>query len=85
MTETFEAIFDGHVFRPIGKHSLTPNKRYTLIVEQKEVEPKTRDAFDVLADLAGTVDGPEDWAVHHDRYLYGETNPPRHSENDSDK
>ena len=85
MTETVEAIFDGHVFRPIGTPSLTANKRYTLIIKHKDDEPETRNAFDVLSDLTGTVEGPEDWAVHHDQYLYGENHPPLHPENDSDK
>lgn len=31
------------------------------------------DAFDVLERLTGSVDGPDDWALNHDRYLYGES------------
>ncbi|MEH2204609.1 MAG: hypothetical protein V7K53_11090 [Nostoc sp.] len=29
------------------------------------------DVWDVLEDLTGTVDAPEDWASQHDHYLYG--------------
>jgi hypothetical protein len=27
--------------------------------------------WDVLEDLAGTIDAPDDWASQHDHYLYG--------------
>jgi uncharacterized protein YrzB (UPF0473 family) len=28
-------------------------------------------AWDVLEEMTGTIPAPEDWAVEHDRYLYG--------------
>ncbi len=69
MEEIIEVFFDGHVFKPIGKVDLLPNRQYRLHIEknQKHFE----DAFDVLERLTGTVEGPEDWALNHDHYLYG--------------
>jgi len=32
---------------------------------------KEPDAWDALNELTGTVEGPEDWSVAHDHYLYG--------------
>lgn len=32
---------------------------------------QTEDAWDLLEGLAGTVEGPEDWAAEHNHYLYG--------------
>lgn len=35
----------------------------------QETEPK--DAWDTLEELIGSVEGPKDWSVEHDHYLYG--------------
>jgi hypothetical protein len=63
-------IFDGNVLRPEGPIDLKPNTRYVLAVEQ-EVGLESTTAWEVLDGLTGTVEGPEDWAVEHDHYLYG--------------
>jgi tetratricopeptide (TPR) repeat protein len=34
-------------------------------------------AWDILFNLAGTIEGPEDWSSEHDHYIYG---TPKHSE-----
>jgi|GEM_PF-4321867 len=31
----------------------------------------TRDPWDVIEGLIGTIDGPSDWSDQHDHYLYG--------------
>ena len=36
----------------------------------------TGDAWDIIDSLTGTVEGPEDWSVEHDHYIYG--TPKRH-------
>lgn len=71
MTKTLTAVFDGKVFRPDFPVDLEPNTRYTLKVEQDIQKPKTQSAWDILEELTGTVEGPEDWSEEHDHYLYG--------------
>ena len=71
MTKTLEAVFDGEVFRPEGRIDLIPNRQYILIVREKDQEPNSLNAWDVLDKLTGTVEAPEDWALEHDHYLYG--------------
>ncbi len=70
MEETIEVFFDGRVFRPTGKVNLIPNMQYVLQIKRKKTS--SDDAVDILEKLAGTVEAPEDWALNHDRYLYGE-------------
>lgn len=77
-TKTITAIFDGEVLRPEDPVDLKPNTRYLLTVEQEVQEARTQNAWDVLKECAGTVEGPEDWAAEHDHYLYGV--PKRHRE-----
>lgn len=38
---------------------------------EKHKKKSTEDAWDLLEGLAGTVEGPEDWATEHHHYLYG--------------
>lgn len=74
--EQLTAIFDGSVLRPEQPIDLEPNKRYliAIIAEDKQ----SGDAWDVLENLAGTIEAPEDWSSEHNHYLYG-TNK-QHSE-----
>lgn len=66
------AFFDGQIFKPIGKINLIPNRQYVLLIKQKDKEYPALNALDILDKLTGTVEAPEDWAVNHDHYLYGE-------------
>ena len=50
-----------------GKLSITLDREKTRI---------PGDAWDVLESLIGTYDGPTDWSIEHDHYLYG---TPKHS------
>jgi len=68
----FTAFFDGHIFKPTGEISLTPNRQYVLLIKQKNKESSALNALEVLDKLTGTIEAPEDWAVNHDHYLYGE-------------
>lgn len=66
------AFFDGHVFKPEESLDLAPNVRYQIVV--REIGPGatgTETAWDVLDQMAGTVDGPADWSAEHNHYLYG--------------
>jgi len=71
MAKTFTAVFDGQVFHPEGPVDFKPNARYMLTVEQEVPESGAQSAWDTLGELAGTIEGPEDWAAEHDHYLYG--------------
>ncbi len=67
------AFFDGHIFKPTGEICLIPNRQYVLLIKQKDEVSQSLNALDVLDKLTGTVEAPEDWAVNHDHYLYGES------------
>jgi len=71
MTRTLTAVFDGEVLRPDGTLDLKPNARYRVTVEDEVEISEEQSAWDVLEQLAGTVDAPADWAAEHDHYLYG--------------
>lgn len=70
MGTTLTAIFDGNVLRPEGHVDLKPNTRYRVTVEQEPRLSEEGEAWDILEELTGTFDGPQDWAVEHDYYLY---------------
>ena len=71
MNEVFEPVFDGEVFHPDGKIDLIPNKHYILIVHEKPQNTDSPNAWDILEDLTGLIEAPEDWSLEHDHYLYG--------------
>ncbi len=71
MTRTLTAVFDGEVLRPEGTVDLKPNVRYRVTVEDEIEISEGQSAWDVLEQLAGTVEAPADWAAEHDHYLYG--------------
>ncbi len=41
---------------------------------------ESKDAWDILETLTGSVDAPPDWAEQHDHYLYG--TPKQHHSTD---
>jgi len=70
VTQTATAIFDGNVLRPDAPLDLELNTRYVLTIRPAASDVEG-DAWDVLDQLAGTVDAPSNWASEHDHYLYG--------------
>jgi predicted DNA-binding antitoxin AbrB/MazE fold protein len=73
MSKTIEAIFDGKVLRPKDALTLEPNTRVRITIEP--VEPITKGAVSFLdTALSLKLDGPNDWAVNIDTYLYGGEN-----------
>ena len=62
MPQTLTAVFDGKVLRPEGSIDLKPNVRYLVTVEQEVPAAEGPSAWDLLEQLTGTVEGPEDWA-----------------------
>lgn len=68
MARTLHVTFDGKVLRPEEPVDLKLNTRYVVTIEHEE---EKSDFLDTLVKLAGTAEGPEDWSVEHDHYLYG--------------
>jgi predicted DNA-binding antitoxin AbrB/MazE fold protein len=69
MSKTIEAIFDGKVLRPKDALTLEPNTRVRITIEP--VEPTTKGAVSFLdTAISLKLDGPPDWAVNIDNYLY---------------
>jgi hypothetical protein len=67
MILTFDAVFDGQVFRPLQPITLPPNTRVQIAVTAEETKPVS--FLDVAEAL--DFDGPPDWSVQLDKYLYG--------------
>jgi hypothetical protein len=65
------------VLLPEGEIDLEPNRRYRISI-LAEAPPEAKSAWDVLDEMAGSVEGPEDWSAELDHYLYG--TPKRHHE-----
>ncbi len=73
MNKTIEAVFDGKVLRPKDALTLEPNTRVRIIIEP--VEPTTKGGVSFLdTALSLKLDGPNDWALNIDTYLYGGKN-----------
>jgi len=71
MEKTLTVVFDGAVFRPAEPVDLVPNTSCVIkILSQTSPRGTAEDAWDVLDQMTGTVDGPEDWSAEHDHYLY---------------
>jgi len=47
--------------RPVGRRRARPARG------RSDTDP----AWDEIAKLAGTIEGPEDWAAEHDHYIHG--------------
>ena len=67
MMITIDAVFDGRVFLPIQPIRLPPNTRVQISVTSDEQPPAS--FLDVAEALA--LDGPADWSLQLDEYLYG--------------
>lgn len=76
--QTIVVVYDGQVLRPEEPLDLEVNARYSVTIEPATQAEGEGDLFDLLDQLAGTLDMPEDWATEHDHYLYG--TPKRGSE-----
>lgn len=70
MSKTLHVLFDGKVLRPKEPVDLKPNTHYIVTIEREEPSGE-QTLWDVLSNLIGTVEGPEDWSQEHDHYLYG--------------
>jgi len=70
MPKSLHVTFDGKVFRPEEPVDLEPNTRYIVTIEREETSGE-QNVWDVLNNLIGAVEGPEDLSQEHDHYLYG--------------
>ncbi|MCD6334323.1 MAG: hypothetical protein J7M27_03210 [Candidatus Latescibacteria bacterium] len=70
MSQALHVIFDGKVLHPEAPVDLELNTPYLVTIEREETSGEQA-LWDVLGNLSGTVEGPEDWSQEHDHYLYG--------------
>jgi len=80
MNELLLVTFDESVLTLDKPLKLERNKRYLITIVPEEVAP-VLNAWDLLENLTGTVEAPEDWSAEHDHYLYG--TPKRQTMNES--
>lgn len=71
MTQRINAIFDGKVFRPEGPVHLQANTRCVVTVQSPAGDNPSADAWELLGQMAGSVEAPADWSSEHNHYLYG--------------
>lgn len=60
---------------------LATDRRYVITIESKsspssiaavpEKSETTKNGWDILEEMIGTIDAPADWSKEHDHYLYG--------------
>ena len=63
-----QIVLDASVALPEGAPVKVDVMRADEVRENGNVEPTI---WDKLLKLAGTIDGPEDWAENHDHYIHG--------------
>jgi hypothetical protein len=69
VVKTIEAVFDGKAFLPEESPALEPNTRVRITIEA--VLPSTVKAtFFLHTARSLNLEGPPDWAVNLDTYLY---------------
>ena len=73
MITNVRVSYDGMVFRPEEKIELEPNTHYIIQIISQEAPSKNnnKNAWELLEEMAGTYEAPEDWSSEHDHYLYG--------------
>ncbi len=68
MSQTLDATFDGHVFRPDQPIELEPNTRVRITIERTSTSEKNSESF-LRGARSLDIDGPRDWATRLDDYL----------------
>ncbi|MGB7085106.1 MAG: hypothetical protein WBD47_06105 [Phormidesmis sp.] len=71
MSQTITAIFDGQGLRPESPVELKLNQRYVITIQAEPADNDSKDGWEAIESLVGTVEAPADWASEHDHYLYG--------------
>jgi len=70
MTTVLTAIYDGEVFRLEKPLQLEPNTRVRIIIETIKPAKRKKCSFFKTAQSLN-LEGPEDWSVRFEDYLYG--------------
>ena len=71
MDLTFEATFDGEVFRPTEKVDLEPNTKVKVTIDDESPQKKNGEPYSFLKYAKSvSIDAPADFAVNLDEYLY---------------
>ena len=71
MEKNLTVLFDGEVVRPASPVDLKPDTRYEITVRDMPSPPKKASVWEVLDKYTGSIEGPGDWSIEHDHYLYG--------------
>ena len=71
MGKTLYATFDGRVLRPDGLIELEPNTRVKITIETED-DPKTKQKSFLKTARSLKLEGPSDWSVRLEDYLYEE-------------
>lgn len=71
MTKTIEATFDGEVLRPDEPIELAPNTRVRVIIDTTLHSDRQPFIF-LEAAQALRLEGPSDWAIRFEDYLYAQ-------------
>jgi len=71
MTQSFEATFDGEVFRPATAVDLAPNTHVQLTVTVASPQARTPNQSFFAVAKSLKLSGPTDWSSRLDDYLYG--------------
>ena len=80
MAELIIVTYDGEVLKPKTPLNLDTNKEYQIqvVINEEKSEKNQQNAWDILEDLVGTYNAPQDWSSEHNYYLYG---TPKSNEN----
>lgn len=64
MLEKLTVTYNVSAFYPEEIINLEPNTRYTIqiIAQEKQTETTDKNAWDMLEEMAGTYEAPEDWS-----------------------
>ena len=73
MDLTFEATFDGEVFRPTEKVDLEPNTKVKVTIEDELPQKKSGEPYSLLKYIQSvSIDAPPDYSTNFEQYLSGE-------------
>lgn len=71
MITNIRVNYDGIAFHPEEKIELEPNTHYIIQIISQEKPSQNKTAWELLEEMAGSFEAPEDWSSEHDHYLYG--------------
>ena len=75
MTQALEAVFDGVAFYPEIPLPLKAGTRVRIVVEQILPDAIASPHSFLQTARSLQLEGPTDWSVNLDHYLYGENSP----------